>query len=189
MQKLRAATAEKHKAAEAVSFSGKIMSGTLSCNEYTVLVKGNYIVHRLLEEKLRGVIPAHHPIDLPAREKLPLLIRDLEDLGIDHEKLDIEFAAAYLPAITSLPAAVGCLYVLEGSTLGGNVIYKALKKSPATSSFPMNYYCCYGAQTGAMWKAFTDQINAMQISEHDEAEIITNAKQTFDLYIGVFSGV
>src|SRR6478609_7288136 len=75
--RLKAETAEHHKATEAVSFGDKIMGGTLTREEYVVLIEKNYILHALIEKALEtsGLVPAE--FELNKRLKTQSLIDDL----------------------------------------------------------------------------------------------------------------
>ena len=75
--RLKAETAEHHKATEAVSFGDKIMGGTLTQEEYRVLIEKNYILHALIEKALEtsGLVPAE--FELTKRLKTQSLIDDL----------------------------------------------------------------------------------------------------------------
>jgi heme oxygenase len=59
-----------------------------------------------------------------------------------------------LPAVTDTDDALGRLYVLEGSTLGGTFIDRHLAALPALSGVRLRAFSPYGAKTGAMWHAF-----------------------------------
>jgi heme oxygenase len=78
----------------------------------------------------------------------------LRVLGVDQLHLD----DAQPLARANLNFAVGCLYVLEGATLGGQFISRHLATlgiGPANGGL---FFHGYGAKTGEMWKSF--QTNA-----------------------------
>lgn len=189
MHKLKMGTAAQHSAVEAVSFSARIMSGELTLPEYTGLITGNYITHHYLEEKLRTFIADDHPLNPGSREKLGHLLLDLQALGIDKSEIDLSEAAAHAPAIDTLPQALGCMYVMEGATLGGNIMLKALSKHPLLAGIPKHYYGCYGENTGTMWRSFTDFMSAASFDEREETDVLLGARTTFDFYLKVFSGI
>ncbi len=97
-------------------------------------------------------------LDLAARRKAPLLRRDLAALGA---RRDAAPAGAALAAerhdrpLPSAAAALGTLYVLEGATLGGQLLRRRL--GPAlglTAASGLAFFTAYGAEVGPMWKAF-----------------------------------
>ena len=89
--------------------------------------------------------------------KLPLLERDLRALGIAPCPVP-----APDPGALDLAAALGALYVLEGASLGGRVIYRhvagPLGISPEHGGA---YHHGYGDRTGPEWQAFGRAVEAL----------------------------
>jgi heme oxygenase len=52
--------------------------------------------------------------------------------------------------LTSLPAALGAFYVLEGSTLGGRFLLPEVQAR--LGDVPTSFLAGYGDRTGRMWK-------------------------------------
>jgi heme oxygenase (biliverdin-IX-beta and delta-forming) len=67
-----------------------------------------------------------------------------------HETLPID---AVFPAIETKAEALGGLYVVEGSTLGGRKILQELR-SQSVSTDDLHFIDPYGKQTAARWHAF-----------------------------------
>jgi heme oxygenase len=63
--------------------------------------------------------------DYAHRRKSTLLLNDISKLKGNHT-LDI---CSNIPAITNVCQAIGALYVLEGSTLGGRFIYRNIESA------------------------------------------------------------
>ncbi len=61
--------------------------------------------------------------DAASRPRAALLEADLRGLGLDPSALP---RCATLPDLTALPRALGAMYVLEGSRLGGQVLARQL---------------------------------------------------------------
>jgi heme oxygenase len=72
-------------------------------------------------EALPGWDELAPPVDLPARRRAHLLDEDLGRLGLPATMLDGAMTTP-LPALESLARGLGCLYVLEGSALGGRIV-------------------------------------------------------------------
>jgi heme oxygenase len=91
------------------------------------------------------------PAVTPHRQRRPLLELDLEWFGVA-EKND---GRPMLPEMNSLPGLLGTMYVMEGSTLGGQLIARhvevALHLGDGQGS---SYFRGHGSQTGPMWKEF-----------------------------------
>jgi len=58
-----------------------------------------------------------------------------------------------LPAVGTKAEALGVMYVLEGSTLGGRVILKTLR-SHRVSTDELHFLDPYGEDAGALWRTF-----------------------------------
>lgn len=104
------------------------------------------------------------------RRRLHLLREDLRALGADPEGLPL----CPPPPIRGHAEAMGSLYVMEGSTLGGRVILKRLEGLglPAGSC---GYFAGHGARTGTMWTDFLRRLEG----ERDSAAVLRGAKATF----------
>jgi len=75
--------------------------------------------------------------------------------------------------------ALGLLYVLEGSTLGGIVIGRHLASLPHLSDVRIRAFSPYGHETGAMWAAFR-QVTRDRVATGGNADaIVRSARATF----------
>ncbi|MBP0444459.1 biliverdin-producing heme oxygenase [Roseomonas sp. SSH11] len=108
---------------------------------------------------------------LAPRRRLHLLRDDLHTLGLEARSLP----ACPPPALHGRAEAMGSLYVMEGSTLGGRVILKALDRLGLPGEGGRSYFAGYGDATGAMWRAFLQRLEA----EPDASGVLRGAKATF----------
>lgn len=86
--------------------------------------------------------------------KGPLLAADLKALGVtDPGTLPV---CTHLPPIRGWREAIGCHYVLEGSTLGGRVILKRMRREAEADddALPAAFFSAYGDATGERWRTF-----------------------------------
>jgi len=88
--------------------------------------------------------------------KAPLLASDLGALGVAvPESLP---ACGELPDVGDWRDAIGCHYVLEGSTLGGRIILKRMRREQEQSGdgerLPAAFFSAYGEVTGERWRGF-----------------------------------
>ena len=96
--------------------------------------------------------------DRRTRAKLPLIAHDLECLDVVHGD---RLSAVPQPILADCATALGALYVLEGATLGGQVIERhAARDVGITPDEGGSYFHGYGARTGDMWRAFGDTLSA-----------------------------
>ncbi len=84
-----------------------------------------------------------------------------------------------LPPPAGTDEAMGRLYVLEGSTLGGVFIDRHLASVPGLSGLRLRAFSPYGPETGAMWHAFRRATRDRIAAGGDAAAMVTAARQTF----------
>jgi heme oxygenase len=84
-----------------------------------------------------------------------------------------------LPAVADTDEALGRLYVLEGSTLGGVLIDRHLAALPGLAGVRLRAFSPYGAETGAMWHAFRTATRGRVAAGGDAATVVGAARATF----------
>lgn len=82
-----------------------------------------------------------------------------------------------LPVIDSADRALGALYVLEGSTLGGRIIAGMINQRLGTAT-SLGFFNSYGAETENMWQSFKDFLDKPRSAEQ-QTTILDAAKETF----------
>src|SRR5690606_39184025 len=131
----------------------RLLAPDLELAEYARIL-GRLLGHyQPLESLLTASVPARQAHQVPGQRcKAAWLVDDLRQLG--YREADLahlpRIDTAELPALNSLPAAVGCLYVLEGASLGGTLIARHLARHLAVG--PDNggrFYHGDGSETGA----------------------------------------
>ncbi|TCO71854.1 biliverdin-producing heme oxygenase [Chromatocurvus halotolerans] len=119
---------------------------------------------------------------LTRRNRLPLIERDMRRLGIGTETACDNTANRPSLLLTSLDEFYGCLYVSEGSTLGGNIIQKAMLKMHGKTALEWTHYLNpYGQQIFPMWQTFRSVLNE-EIATGNVAleEVTKGAIKSFD---------
>lgn len=130
-------------------------------------------------------VPARLAGLLPERRREPLLLRDLRFFGLDPLPTDMDAErssfALLLPgkdSPESEAAFLGSMYVMEGSTLGGQYIARHVEETLGLAAGEGDaYFCGHGERTGAMWNAFREVLSAIP-DEHSDT-VIAAAKATF----------
>ena len=85
-----------------------------------------------------------------------------------------------LPAIANHLEAFGALYVIEGSTLGGSIIARIMRKQLDTQSDDgFTFFDGYGDQTEEMWSSFKSALIKQTQTEEENQLIIKAANETF----------
>lgn len=113
------------------------------------------------------------------RLKAGWLRADLQALGWSDDAIASVPRCQELPALTSVPRALGALYVFEGSTLGGQMISRHLESVVGLSDgVGYSYFRSYGSEVGSRWQQFRGWL-VEKGGGAAEAEIIAAANDTF----------
>ncbi|WP_009961712.1 biliverdin-producing heme oxygenase [Verrucomicrobium spinosum] len=147
---------------------------------YRRLLESFYTLYSPLEEMLAGAVNWNSlGWDFEASRKTPWLLQDLVSLGADPAGLDALPRCQDLPLLSSASHAVGCLYVLEGSTLGGQLITKQFSSTlGATPDHGGRFFSGYGAGTVSHWRAFGEWVRSVE-DQLDKTEATTAARAAF----------
>jgi len=97
--------------------------------------------------------------DYEKRRKIPLLTRDLIALGLDSQALGRLPLCETVPDCVDAAAAFGCVYVMEGATLGGRTLLPLVQGRLGLTSGTA-FLASYGAEVGVMWRAFGVALDA-----------------------------
>lgn len=133
-----------------------ILRPDLTLAQYTDLLRRQYLLYLPLETHLGQTFGAEWLIllDWPSRRKTHLLRADLQALG---DRLPDTGAPGEQPrlALPDEAAAWGALYVLEGATLGGQIICRHLGQHLGLQADTgLSFYASYGTLVGPRWKSF-----------------------------------
>lgn len=113
------------------------------------------------------------------RRKAPLLEQDLRYLGSEPAVIR---ECPNLPATDSLPPLLGSLYVLEGATLGGQILTRHFAQHFNFSRQQgCSFFASYGSETGRRWRAFCELLDSYSSADYNTV-IVQSAIQTFDCF-------
>jgi heme oxygenase (biliverdin-IX-beta and delta-forming) len=174
-KKLRQETAESHQKLEDNPLSKAILDPSVSIRDYQC------------EDQVFPTIP-HIVTDLGERYKSQLIIDDLLATGFSETEIDT--LPVYRFQFSSVAEAMGIMYVLEGSTLGGKVLYKHIHEVLGLT--PENgaaYFWGYGPQTGHLWKSFISSLTQFVDEQEARDMVIASAKKTFTIIDNWFGQV
>jgi heme oxygenase len=161
-QRLRAATAADHQRLEArLAVQERVADAAARAG----LVVRYWRFHARAEAALAPWLGGMQGLDFEARLRTPLLRRDLADLGLEPPDDGDEG-----PAVESLGAALGVMYVLEGSALGGRVIRRELAQR-GQDFVGLGFLDPYGPETGRRWRSFLEVL-AREAREMGQARAV-----------------
>jgi heme oxygenase (biliverdin-IX-beta and delta-forming) len=99
--------------------------------------------------------------DYEKRRKIPLLTRDLIALGADAEAVERLPSCETIPDCADPAAAFGCIYVLEGATLGGRTLLPLVQsRLGLTAEGGAAFLASYGDEVASMWRGFGAALDA-----------------------------
>ncbi len=177
MQRLRDATRLVHARIEGAM---PVLDPSLTRARYTQVVEAFYGFYAPLEPTISNALGADAAaLELARRAKLPLIAKDLRALGRTLAEIEALPRCYNLPCIDNASHAIGALYVIEGATLGGQIIRRHLRESLAIDADSgAALFTGYGPTTGAMWARFGEHVDRSSTIATEEA--ILAAIATFE---------
>uniref|UniRef100_A0AAU2A4W6 Biliverdin-producing heme oxygenase n=1 Tax=Streptomyces sp. NBC_00093 TaxID=2975649 RepID=A0AAU2A4W6_9ACTN len=187
VERLRASTRDWHDALEATPFASAMIAGTLPVERYV----GQLAAYRVVLEALEGELPrvpdpssdAGDPVWSPDLVKLPLIERDLAyfaGLGTVPGPWAAEEADAFAADIrqraadSDLPALLGYLYVMEGSTLGALFLHSYVTAAYRLSGTDGVAY--YTSGDRERWASLTARMNQALTGPEAQDRVVAAAR-------------
>lgn len=181
LTRLRLETRREHVALEHVLN----LMGELTESTYRQRLVQFYGFYNPLEAALTTrCAPQHGKLDaalmallLPRLHKTVLLRQDLQHLGVSTAGLA---QCAALPPMQTTAEVLGCLYVLEGATLGGRMITQHVQATlgitPTTGG---SFFDGYASATAKMWNAMRQTLLMGAVDAQAENAMVVSARTTF----------
>ena len=146
---------------------------------YKQLLAAYYGFYQPLESNLLAcTLP--DGFELSTRLKTPALRQDLRALNVHIPSLPV---CDTLPPLDHPASVLGVLYVLEGATLGGNVLRKHLfEQLGLDTDNGCAFLYVYGQATGMQWKAFLDFLGSVPLDAPSRALVVHAACSTFSCF-------
>ena len=178
LQHLKTATQPHHDRVEA---RVGLLAPGLTRSEYRRLLEAFWGFYLPVEQQLSGLTGLDRALpDLNARWKARAIERDLEVLGLGGDARRALPICRDLPPLATVAQGLGCAYVLEGATLGGQVISRHVSpRVQVTSQCGGAFFASYGPRVGAMWSEFRRRLTDYTAALGEEAAIVASACATF----------
>lgn len=181
LQQLRSKTAQSHQLIEQNTMSQSLMSKGVSITQYAQYLKCMYGFLYGFEKMVFPLLKHNELLQIDERRKSQLIQSDLTQLNHTAAQpyLNDEL---YSTQYSTAAAALGGMYVLEGSTFGGQIINRHLSKVLGDLvAGKTTYLTAYAGQTGSMWNVFLQLLCEAGATTANEDEIIDSAVNTFSL--------
>ena len=171
-EELKEQTYPEHQASEKKMILALKKIGTRE--DYGHLLNWMYGFYGPLEELIQKQLTNDMLPDIDRRTRAEFLLWDIRDLALPNSEPDI---CRELPVVDSVEQAIGALYVLEGSTLGGRIIAAMIQRQLGPTA-PTGYFNGYGEENSRMWQAYKEFLDQPRTPEQQTA-IVEAAKATF----------
>ncbi|WP_426139258.1 biliverdin-producing heme oxygenase [Pseudomonas sp. DWP3-1-2] len=177
-QELREATAVAHRSLEKRL---PFISVHLDRRLYQRLLEAYYGFYYSIERQLDQV-PNLQSANLDGRRKAPVLARDLHALGLPPEGIATLALCTDLPAVENNLQALGVMYVMEGATLGGQVLSRVVQgKLLIGTDSGGAFLDVYGGAADQMWKDVLALLSHV-VEPSQRAQVIHSARLTFSSF-------
>jgi len=176
LQQLRSATASMHRLLETSDISVNLMKDDTGLNDYISYLQRMQPVIAFYEKEIFPLVQAV-VTDIDQRQKSALLQNDLAYLNAPKQHQQ-----PFSPAIdkNDIAFALGYMYVIEGSTLGGRIILKHVQpKFSVTEQNGGAFFAGYQQSTGRLWKHFLHILSTYAIVHEASDRIIEGASHAF----------
>ena len=196
MEELKAATFPAHARLQTAPFFPALAACQLPLESYVGQLRALAAIHGVLEPSLAGCADARVASVWQAdMRKVPQLQQDLRYFE-PRAVADLrEAAEATLKTVEHLRlhsleqplALLGWLYVLEGSTLGAQVLRSIYARAfLLTGEEGLAYLHPYGKAVHIRWAEYQQRMNALRLSAEERAQIIAAANEFFARLEAVF---
>lgn len=180
LESLRAGTALLHVALEKRL---PFFSERLDADWYRRLLRAYYGFYAPMEAALYESDLIPEGFDRVMRVKTPTLMNDLHALGLNAPAINALPRCANLPPLATPAACLGALYVLEGATLGGQVLRREMAQRLGLDADNGGAFLnVYGTETGRRWKDFLDYLGRMPLDAPARQDAVDAARSTFSCF-------
>ena len=175
LQQLRQETLPDHNLAEQ---SVPLMDESLSRNTYISCLRKLHGMVASWEEWAAPNAPSWIQPLLAPRRRGHFLSLDLRWFGAE----DPGEARPTLPEMSDSTSLLGAMYVMEGSTLGGQLIARHVERVLGLSAGQGDaYFRGHNEQTGRLWKEFCTMLQA-KVPDSETDAVIAGAKAMFRVF-------
>ncbi|MFP4486638.1 MAG: biliverdin-producing heme oxygenase [Campylobacterales bacterium] len=173
-RELKEQTREFHDELEKSTLPKKLFNQTISKDEYITYLYKMYIVHYAVENALNKFSWQEFGIDIQEYLRLPLLQKDLLFLDKD----GFVQPNVQILDIKTLDDAIGYLYVLTGSTMGGKILSQ---KATLLFGKANCYFEAFGEDTLNRWEQFLIRLSAyvQKKDQNSRRKIVLSAEECY----------
>jgi len=179
-QRLKRETAAMHQHLEAQL---GLLDPRLEVHRYRRVLETFYGFYVPVEIDVRRLAAAGPRLGFPLRARAELIERDLLALGVSPAELASLPLCNDRPELSCFEDLAGCLYVLEGACLGGQVLMPLLhRRLGLAKDSGAAFFAGDEEQTLPRWTVIVAWLDGLRDTGASSAKIISAAKATFDAF-------
>lgn len=172
---LRAHTRQAHADIDQHPLLRPLVSSHITLTQYADALAGLHALYAVLEPALGPQVRVGEQ-QFDCRYRSHLIEQDLAEMADEHHAAWPDQGGLADLSLQSAEERLGVLYVLEGSALGGDMIFGRLQTTlPAA---PMRFFAIGGQQARARWGQFQIFLQAASEST-DPAQVLASAERCF----------
>jgi heme oxygenase len=186
---LRKATDPIHQRLHAHKGLSSVADGTINRADYEMLLLRLYGFHKPFDgsfDHMDRIL--HKELELAERRRASSIVADLSALGCPSSVIESVEICGAVDIPRDIPRFLGALYVVEGSTLGGLQLARALDPLLGNRREGRQFFLGYGARHGHMWQQFLRILDEYACDPSAQEPIIAGALETFSIFEQWMSG-
>src|SRR5687767_9241775 len=178
--RLKRETAAAHRHLEAQL---GLLDATLDVHRYRRVLETLYGFYAPVEIDLARLAATELPLGFPLRARAELIERDLLALGLSPAEIVALPLCSDRPELACVEDLAGCLYVLEGACLGGQVLSRLLhRRLGLTKGSGAAFFAGDEESTLPRWTLIVAWIDGLPRAGASTTKIISAATATFDAF-------
>ena len=172
--RLKLQTADEHERMHTLMAKADVFS---NLEKYALFTLSQYYFQLEIEYLFQQDQVALHITDLDIRGRSGQALLDLQDLGIQPQGQTLESLNV------TFPAALGWIYVSEGSTLGAAFLFKqAQQRLGLSAENGARNLAAYPEGRAKVWKRFVQALDQAKLSPSQKDEVIQGALDAFNYF-------
>jgi len=178
--RLKQVTLEAHERLHGHDGFGAAASGAITAADYRDLLARLYGFHAAFDARMAEAPPAlARALDLAERGRARLIAADLTGLGVQPTRLAALPLCKDLAPMQSPGDYLGALYVVEGSTLGGQLIARALEPIVGENR---RFFLGHGGEHSRLWRSFVARLDRLDAEPAEAADAERSALAAFAVF-------
>ncbi|HMJ10323.1 MAG TPA: biliverdin-producing heme oxygenase [Polyangiaceae bacterium] len=157
-----------------------LLAPGMELDRYRAVLRTFYGYYAAIEPRLQALSATHPPLGFELLARTPRIAHDLVALGCTTDELANIARCADLPRLHRSEQLAGCLYVLEGAALGGQIVSRVLEAQFGLSGATgCAFFAGDGLGTGSRWRRVLHWIDELVRGGASGDEIVVCARETF----------